>query len=469
MKVTVYPSPTDAKEGVFRKAAVVLADVLRFSSAIPVYLSHGAKSVLAFPDPASAKAAFSKLKRGEGLLAGEAHWEKVAGFPLSVSPLDSSREKMKNKIVCLSSRSAQALRHLKGAEVLLLGSFVNLSDVYDTLLRLKRDVVVVCGVSDQGTSPEDMVFAGMIADFLQNTVGSEPVVLAESARKAIGFYKPWQGRLHELLLDSPEGREIAQKGHEKDLNYCSRMNRVEGVPILRAGAFVRESAPRPKLKPNAASKAEAAAPSKGKAIKVHVPLFPKNPEHPTPELDPKKKAGLPANASKSSVPSKGTVLKSPAGKTISKAPSGKIPPTTKGALPQGKASAKGAIIKTAGEKAVVKSAHKAGGKVAVPASGKQVPPGKPATDRSIGKPPVRKTPLFSKRTVAVPVATPKPVESNEAVIHAMDALKASLAHLKDRKTSQVEGKRGAVPVKAAHRSAPIKTVVPPKKPSGKRK
>lgn len=431
MKVTVYFSPSDAKEGVYRKASTVLVDVLRMTSTVSTYLSHGARAVQVHADPAAAKAAFAKLKRGEGLLAGEAHWEKVAGFPMSGSPLDSTREKVKGRTVCLSTRSALALKHLKGAETLLMGAFVNLSDVYDTVLRLKKDVVVVCGVSEYGTAPEDEVFAGMLCDFLQNTVGSEPVLLAESAKKAIAFYKPWQGRLPELLQGSPEGKELAQKGCEKDLVFCARMNRLDGVPLLKGSEFVRESAPKPKLKTPLAVKTESNVPAKGKAIKVHVPLFPKNPEHPTPELDPKK----------TSVPAKS------------------LPPVKGGKAPAPKPVVKGAVpAKGAAPKPPAKPAAKTGTSKPMPPPGKGIPGkvqapslGKGAEKAPAGKLPVRKTPLFSKRTVALPFSAPKSVDPNQAVSHAMDALKASLAHLKDRKA---QAGMKAVPPAAGKSSGP---------------
>jgi 2-phosphosulfolactate phosphatase len=446
MKVTVYFSPSDAKEGVYRRATVILADVLRMSSTVAVHLSHGAKSVLVLPDPAAAKAAFAKLKRGEGLLAGETHWEKVAGFPLSGSPLDSTRDKVKGRIVCLSTRSALALKHLRSAETLLLGAFVNLSEVYDTVLRLKKDVVVVCGASDHGATPEDTVFAGMLCDFLQNTVGSEPVILAESARKAIAFYKPWQGRLIELLRESPEGRELVQKGQEKDLVFCARQNRVEGVPILRGGVFVRESAPKPRMKHPGSAKAEAAVPAKGKAIKVHVPLFPKNPEHPTPELDPKKKG------SSAPVPPKPAAAK---GSPKATAPSVRPRPASAGSIP---AVSKPASGKPAAKGAVPAKPASSSGKG--PSAKTPLVPGAKVPEKAAGKPPVRKTPLFSKRTVAAPYVAPKPADHSMAVTHAMDALKASLAHLKDRKSAQAApaaASTGKVPAKS---SKPVVSAVP---------
>ena len=170
MKITVYFDPKAVKPTVIQNATVVLVDVLRTSTAIPVYLYHGAAGVALCPEPATAKKQFEKLKRGEGLLAGERDWDKIPGFHLGGSPLDSSREKVKDRFICLSTPSN--LRPLATAKYVVLGSFVNLSDVYDSCLRGKRDVVIVCA-----GQMEDSAFAGMLVDFLQSTLGNVPIVL----------------------------------------------------------------------------------------------------------------------------------------------------------------------------------------------------------------------------------------------------------------------------------------------------
>ena len=81
MKITVYFNAKDVKPTVVQNATVVLVDVLRVSTTIPVFLYHGAEGVALCPEPGSANKVFEKLKRGEGLLAGERDWEKI---PVSI-------------------------------------------------------------------------------------------------------------------------------------------------------------------------------------------------------------------------------------------------------------------------------------------------------------------------------------------------------------------------------------------------
>jgi 2-phosphosulfolactate phosphatase len=279
LKITVYFDAKAVKPTVVQNATVVLVDVLRATTTIPMFLYHGAKGVAFCHDPGSAKKHFDKLKRGEGLLAGERDWEKIPGFQQSGSPLDSSREKLKDRLICFSTQSP--LRIPAEAKYVILGSFINLGDVYDSCLRGNRDVVIVCA-----GNPEDSAFAGMLVDYLQSTLGSTPILLAESAKDAIAIYKPWQGRIVELLRESPDGKELIRKGCAKDLDFAAKISRVSSVPFLKDQLFLKEDTPKPKRLLDSDGKPKtSSAPQKGKSIKVTVPLFPKNPEHPVPGME----------------------------------------------------------------------------------------------------------------------------------------------------------------------------------------
>jgi 2-phosphosulfolactate phosphatase len=296
LKITVYFEFKDAKPTVMQNATVVLADVLRATTSIPVYLYHGATAVAMCPEPGSAKKIFEKQKRGEGLLAGERDWEKIPGFHLGGSPLDSSRDKVKGRLVAFSSPSP--LRLLKNTKATLLGSFVNLGDVYDSCLRAKRDVVIVCA-----GGPEDSVFAGMLVDFLQSTLGADPVALTESAKEALAYYKPWQGRIPDLLREVNEGKALIQKGYVKDLDFAGKLSRISAVPILKNDVFVKEELPKRKYSSDDVKKP--VVPQKGKSIKITAPLFPKNPEHPVPGMDKGKKSVAPVAEDKKAADKKG--------------------------------------------------------------------------------------------------------------------------------------------------------------------
>lgn len=282
MKVHLIHSAAEAKPGLIAKSTVVYGDPLQLGSTVAIFLYHGANAVSVFSDPASAKKAFAKLKRGEGLLAGERDGEKIPGFQMGGAPLDSSRDKVKGRTICLSSPDAAALLKIAaGADKVFLGGFVNLGSVYEAALRHGNDIVIVAAGWDGKPNKIDSVFAGLVADFLQNTVAGHPIELTDAAKKAADEARSYQGRLWELLNESEEGKLLARVGAEKNIDLAAKMSRYSCAPVLTDGTFVRDVPPKPQPK-GPGEGAPAAAPRKGKPIKVQVPLFPKNPELPTP-------------------------------------------------------------------------------------------------------------------------------------------------------------------------------------------
>src|SRR5207247_1685089 len=77
---------------------------------------------------------------------------------------------------------------------------------------------------------------------------------------------------------------LAKAGFAKDLDYCAKINKVSAVSYWKDGLFLRDNTPKPKrpLFAEGKSKSGSGGAQKGKSIKVTVPLFPKNPEHPIP-------------------------------------------------------------------------------------------------------------------------------------------------------------------------------------------
>jgi len=282
LKITVYFSAAEVKSSAVAKNTVVYGNPLQLGSTVATFLYHGANAVQVFPDPASAKKAFAKLKRGEGLLAGERDGEKIPGFQMGGSPRDSSREKVKGRTICLSSPdAAPMLKAIQGAEKVFLGGFLNLGSVYESALRAGHDIVIVAAGQDGKPNQVDRIFAGLVADFLQNTVAGHPIELTDSARRAADEARPYQGRLHELLQESEEGKLLTRVGAGKNLDLAAKLSRYACAPVLLGGAFVRDVPPKPMPKAPGEG-APPPAPRKGKPIKVQVPLFPKNPELPTP-------------------------------------------------------------------------------------------------------------------------------------------------------------------------------------------
>jgi 2-phosphosulfolactate phosphatase len=286
VKITVYSNPENVKNSTIQNATVVWVDVLRFSSLVSLYFYHGVQAVYTSAEVLEAPKKVSHLKSSEILLSGSKNAQKYPGFHMAFSLLESRREKVKKKYISLVAPEAAGLKWVQNAKHVLLGSFLNLSAVYEQCLKNRRDVVIVEAGYHNSVSLPDHAFAGMMVDFFTSTVGGGiDLEFAETAVKARGAYRPWQGRLLELLKQSPEGKELIQAGLEKEIDFCCKVNKVYEVPFLKDSkdpVFICADYSKNKKMEESGQKYKATTLSakKGKAVKVKVPLFPKNPEHP---------------------------------------------------------------------------------------------------------------------------------------------------------------------------------------------
>lgn len=53
-----------------------------------------------------------------------------------------------------------------------------------------------------------------------------------------GAYEACRERMGELIRDSAGGRELRQRGFERDVRLCARTDVSRAVPVLRDGRFV---------------------------------------------------------------------------------------------------------------------------------------------------------------------------------------------------------------------------------------
>lgn len=284
LKFSLAFGPSEIKPTPVRDACVVLVDVWKSASAVSAFLFHGATDVQLWATVDAARKAFRKEKRSTALLAGEQDFHPIPSFHLGGAD-SSHREKLKGKKVFLVSEWAPVFSRLKEARAVYFGAFVNLSAVYDALLRTVKPIFVVL---PEGVAVErslDAVFAGQLLEFLRNTVGGPQIIASQAAQRAADAYRSWQGRLDELAHCDPRGKGFWEKKAKRELDILLRPNRFSVVPVFKNGWWtleetaVKPAVPKEKQKPTA---------QKGKPIKVKVPLFPKNPEHPVPDLAPKK-------------------------------------------------------------------------------------------------------------------------------------------------------------------------------------
>lgn len=217
-----------------RVAALVIVDVLSFSTAVDVAVASGA-AVLPFPtgDGAAARAAASAAG---ALLAGR----RIAGTKaLSLSPGSLAGIAGGTRLL-LPSPNGSRLSLAGGAVPVLTGCLRNAKAVAAAARAIAGSGavgVVPAGEqwSDGSLRPaiEDLLGAGAILDALDLPLSSEARVARDAFRAAAAD-------LAAIIRGSISGRELIERGFAEDVEFAVARDVSTAAPMLRNGAFRAE-------------------------------------------------------------------------------------------------------------------------------------------------------------------------------------------------------------------------------------
>ena len=207
--------------------AVVIVDVLSFSTCVDVALAAGAE---VFPFAYKDDRAEAFALKHDAILAS---FTRSYTIP-SLSPV-SLVEHCPPRLVLPSPN---------GAELTTLASHGN---CYTACLRNARAVAVIVSMHESiaviaagerwpdGSvrfAIEDLIGAGAVIHFLGGSRSPE----AQLAEQAFVSAKP---DLHSVIGDSISGEELAERGFERDVDLATQLNVSEVVPKLSEGRYLR--------------------------------------------------------------------------------------------------------------------------------------------------------------------------------------------------------------------------------------
>ena len=217
---------------------VIVLDVFRTSSTIIMALYQGATKILPALNAQTARQL--KKETPSSVLGGEINCLKIKGFDLGNSPLEYTPEKIKNKIVILTTTNGTTTIHqAKEAANIYIGSFLNASALVRKLETDKNDLLLACAGTQGEYSLEDVCCAGYFLHLLKNTV--KPF-LNDKALSALALYHSFQKNLPYYLSRSKNGRTLLSKGYWLDIEFCCAQNFLPTIPIYSDSAIIDISA-----------------------------------------------------------------------------------------------------------------------------------------------------------------------------------------------------------------------------------
>jgi 2-phosphosulfolactate phosphatase len=208
---------TPAEAGPAHVAIVV--DVMRATSTIAQALASGYRRVLCCREIEDARALREELGN-EAVVGGERKGVPIEGFDLGASPRDYLEPRAETAILTTTNGTRTILAAAENAELVLLGSLLNLDAVVAAAGAPREDITVVCAGYEGAFAIDDAYCAGRIVELLD---GERTDAAVASAALARAYPNAWEG---------VNARTYGPPGLEDDLRWCTQENTLSVVPRL---------------------------------------------------------------------------------------------------------------------------------------------------------------------------------------------------------------------------------------------
>lgn len=233
MKVQTIIAAQYCKDVDFGDKIAVVIDVLRATSVITTALANGARSVIPVTTIEEAEQCFSACDATSMLKGGERDSVKIDGFDLGNSPLEYKKAVVADKdIVFTTTNGTQAMNGIHGAERIVLACFRNATAVADYLLRMQRDVVVVCSGTRGQFSLDDGLCAGYLVDLMKKQCKVETDDLGLMLSNCFADSK---GNLFGALAGCFHVKYLFGLGFYDDIRFCLQTDCETAVPVFQDG------------------------------------------------------------------------------------------------------------------------------------------------------------------------------------------------------------------------------------------
>jgi 2-phosphosulfolactate phosphatase len=206
---------TPAEAGPAHVAVVV--DVMRATSTIAQALASGYHRVLCCRDVDDARALRDELDE-DVVLGGERNAVLIEGFDLGASPRDYLEPRAPTAVMTTTNGTRAIVAAAASAEIVLLGSLLNVDAVAAAARAPGEDVTVVCAGFQGAFAVDDAYCAGRILDLIPGERTDAAVAAVTLAR---AFPSAWEG---------VNARTYGPPGLEDDLRWCTQENTLDVVP-----------------------------------------------------------------------------------------------------------------------------------------------------------------------------------------------------------------------------------------------
>nr|MBN2278844.1 2-phosphosulfolactate phosphatase [candidate division Zixibacteria bacterium] len=233
MRTELFLIPGSVSEERLAGKTLVMIDVLRASTTICQSLRAGARAVIPVERPGEAAELRSKLGVEDTILGGERKGIKIDNFDLGNSPLEYTEERVKGKVVILTtSNGTQGYARANASKLIITAGLVNISRVARKVAEAGQDVAIICAGEEGDFSIEDTLCGGMLIERL--LIGENlDMELNDAASLALLLYRSNKDRLKQTIAHGEHGRYLKQIGFDDDVRLATEADSIAVLPVLK--------------------------------------------------------------------------------------------------------------------------------------------------------------------------------------------------------------------------------------------
>jgi len=216
-------------------AVVVIIDVFRATSTIAAALHNGAKCVIPVDEVAKA---IEISKQIDGIAAGERDGKLAEGLQHGNSPLEYSKDFIKDKTLVLTTTNGTKLLQMaldNKASTIITGSFPNLSAVCTFLVNENKNVVLGCAGWKDRFNLEDTLFAGAVIAKIKKSF----TIHCDSSLTAELLYNQHKDNLIDFASTLTHYHRLVERfGLIEDIKFCLTPDGANVLPLYENGKLI---------------------------------------------------------------------------------------------------------------------------------------------------------------------------------------------------------------------------------------
>lgn len=214
-------------------SVVVVADILRATSAICTAFENGAKQII----PVETLEDALRYKRQGYLIAAERDGKKIDFADFGNSPFNFTKEHVSGKtIVYSTTNGTKLLGYAKDYKKIVIGAFLNIEVLIQLLIQEQQNIIILCAGWKDRFDIEDTLFAGALSKNLLESGKFE--TCCDSTYAAIEIWNAAENNLLEFVEKAAQHQRLKKNNLHDVIPFCFSTGFTKIIPQYNEGRLI---------------------------------------------------------------------------------------------------------------------------------------------------------------------------------------------------------------------------------------